>query len=263
MEFLDTIKSLKINLKRSIGTVLIIVEGASDEFELLKQIFGKVLHYNYIFKSRNQEKFKNYDEFVMKGNENSRVIVINTKNSNLSSIKKDDDYLNEIYIKLYTDYGIDIKNINVYFIWDRDDKSNPKEIVTTLIKKLGNSIETIDGDMKGLLLLSYPSLESFIISNFDNKNMFLKENNLKKYIKKHDYKISKISKYTLLKSVTMMHKVFLEFGINNYSLDNFSKTSLKLFKQEEKIRSNKNYYYLLSLISLILLDLNIITLREK
>lgn len=44
MECHITTKSLKINLKRNIGTVLIIVEGASDEF-------------------------------VMKGNENSRVIV--------------------------------------------------------------------------------------------------------------------------------------------------------------------------------------------
>ena len=68
MECLDTTKSLKINFKRNIGTVLIIVEGASDEFDLLKQIFRKILHYNYIEKSRNQQNFKNYDEFVMKGN---------------------------------------------------------------------------------------------------------------------------------------------------------------------------------------------------
>ena len=81
MDCLDTIKSLKINLKRNIGTILIIVEGASDEFELLKQIFRNVLHYNYIEKSRNQCNFRNYDEFVMSGNENSRVIVINAKNS--------------------------------------------------------------------------------------------------------------------------------------------------------------------------------------
>ena len=30
MDCLDTIKSLKINLRRNIGTILIIVEGASD-----------------------------------------------------------------------------------------------------------------------------------------------------------------------------------------------------------------------------------------
>ena len=41
MECLDTTKSLKINFKRNIGSVLIVVEGASYEFDLLKQIFKK------------------------------------------------------------------------------------------------------------------------------------------------------------------------------------------------------------------------------
>lgn len=262
MDCLDTIKSLKINLKRNIGTVLIIVEGAADEFELLKQIFRKILHYNYIEKSRNQRNFKNYDEFVMKGNENSRVIVINLKNSNLSSIKKDKDYLNEIYIKLYMEYGIDIKNINVYFIWDRDDQSNPKGVVKELIEKLGNSIENKNGEMNGLLLLSYPCLESYIITNYDNKTIFLKDNNLKKYVKDHDYKISKINRYMLLNATVMMHKVFLELVVDKYNLDDFSRTSLKLFEGQENVIQNRKYYYLLSLISLILLDLNIITPRE-
>lgn len=262
MDCLDTIKSLKINLRRNIGTILIIVEGASDEFELLKQIFRKILNYNYIEKSRNQQDFKNYDEFVMKGNENSRVIVINSKNSNLSSIKKDKDYLNEIYIKLYTEYGIDIKNVNVYFIWDRDDKSNPKKIVKELIEKLGNSIENKNGDMNGLLLLSYPCLESYVISNFDDKTILLKEDNLKKYIKDHDYTISKMNRYMLLKATAMMHKVFLKLDVDKYNLDDFAKTSMKLFEEQEKILSKRKYYYLLSLISLILLDSNIITPRD-
>lgn len=47
-----------------------------------------------------------------------------------------------------------------------------------------------------------------------------------------------------------------------YSLDDFSKTSLKLFEGQEKILENRKYYYLLSLISLILLDLNVITPRD-
>ena len=52
MDCLDTTKSLKINLKRSIGTVLIIVEGVADEFELLKQIFGGCCNrINYIKKN--------------------------------------------------------------------------------------------------------------------------------------------------------------------------------------------------------------------
>lgn len=226
------------------------------------RFFEMFFHYTYIEKSRNQENFRNYDEFVMKGNENSRIIVINAKNSNLSSIKKDDDYLNEIYKSLYFDYGIDIKNINVYFVWDRDRFSNPKEITRDLLSKLGNSLENKNGEMNGLLLLSYPCMESFILSNFDKKTLFLKDMNLKKYLKQQEYRIANIDRYTLLKATAMMNHLFRKFDVFEYNLDDFSKTSLKIFDQQEKIFKEKTYYYFLSFISIIFLDLNIITMRD-
>ena len=261
MECLDITKSLKINIKRNIGTVLIIVEGSFDEFELFKQIFNSILHYEYIEKNRNQKHFRRCTEFVMKGNKNSRVIVINAKNSNLSSIKKDKDYLNEIYKQLYIDYDIDIKNINVYFVWDRDNESNPKDVTKELINRLGCSYGNKGGDMNGLLLLSYPSLEAYIISNFDDRVTHLRDVKLKQYIKKENYKIIDIDKNKLLKATAFMHKMLIKLGIQDYNLDDFSSTSLKIFEKQENILNGKGYYYLLSLISLILLDLNIISQR--
>ncbi len=261
MECLDTTKSLKINFKRNIGSVLIIVEGASYEFELLKQIFRNILHYNYVQKSRNEQNFKNYDEFVMKGNENSRVIVINAKNSNLSSIKKDENYLNEIYKNLYLEYGIDVKNINVYFIWDRDNFSNPKNVVKYLLSRLGNSTSNQNGEMNGLLLLSYPCIEAYTISNFTKHIIFLKEKNLKKYVKDMDYRINKINKHTLLNATVMMNKGLLNCGIKEYDLDDFSKTSLEVLERQELFLDSNKYYNLLSLVSIMFLDLNIITTR--
>ena len=263
MECLDTTKSLKINFKRNIGTVLIIVEGAHYEFELLKQIFKNILHYHYIEKSRNKENFKDYDEFVMKGNENSRIIVINAKNSNLSSIKKDKNYLDDIYKKLYSLYGIDIKNIPVYFIWDRDYHSNPKGSTKDLLGILGNSMENKNGEMNGLLLLSYPCIEAYVISNFDQSIFFLQESDLKSYIKNKDYQIKNINQYTLLKAVVTMHKVLLKCGIDEYNLDDFTETSLKVFEIQESVLHHRKYYYLLSFVSIILLDLNIITVRDS
>ena len=38
----DTSKSLKINIKKRIGTVVIVVEGATYEFELFDWIFRKI-----------------------------------------------------------------------------------------------------------------------------------------------------------------------------------------------------------------------------
>ena len=125
MECLSTTKSLKINIKREIGTVVIFVEGAKDEFTILKHIFRNLFHYHYIEKSRNKQNFKDYDDaFVMEGNKNSRVFVINLENSNIKAIKEESDYKDAIFRLLYEKFEIDITKVAVYFIWDRDNQSN-------------------------------------------------------------------------------------------------------------------------------------------
>ena len=116
--------------------------------------------------------------------------------------------------------------------------------------------------MNGLLLLSYPCLEAYIISNFDNKIQVLKSNNLKDYNKKKKYNVSEITKNTLLKATATMNKALIKSGITEYNLESFSSTSLKVFEKEEEFFAKNKYYYLLSLVSIILLDLNIITPRE-
>ena len=45
MECQVTTKNLKINKNKTIGTIIIVVEGESDEFYLLKHIFTKVFHF--------------------------------------------------------------------------------------------------------------------------------------------------------------------------------------------------------------------------
>ena len=48
MECQNTIKNLKINKNKTIGEVVVVVEGESEEFKLLKHIFVDVFDYNYI-----------------------------------------------------------------------------------------------------------------------------------------------------------------------------------------------------------------------
>ncbi len=261
MECLDTTSSLKINYKRNIGTVVVAVEGSKDEFKILKQIFRNVLHYRYIEKSRNKKNFKDYDEFVMKGNENSKVIVINLKNSNIKDIQDDSEYKDELFKLLYIKYDIDIKNIPLYIIWDRDKKSNSKTITKELIKTLGNAYENKNANMNGLLLLSYPSIESFIIENFDQRIKTIGNNNIKEYVSDYLYYIDDISNHTLLKSVVKFHKNLREFGIIGYDTSDCSELGLKIFEEEEQIYNKKGYYQLLSFVVVILIDLNIITER--
>ncbi len=197
MECLDTIKSLKINFKKNISTVLIVVEGARDEFQLFKHIFRDVLHYEYVEKKRGQTRFREFNEFIQKGNENSRIIVVNTSNSNIGSIKEE-KYRDDLYILLYEKYGLDIKNVPVYYIWDRDCDSNDEDCTKSLLVKMQNPYEN-DDYMSGLLLLSYPCSEAYTISCFDKNKEFL-DVKPKVFVKDKGLAISDIEKNNLLKA---------------------------------------------------------------
>ncbi len=101
MECQDITKYLKINKKKSVGTVLIIVEGAKTEMDLFNQIFHKVLGYRYVEKRRTKDKFNVFDEYKARGNETSRFIVINHENSNISLLNESSLYLDEIFNIIY------------------------------------------------------------------------------------------------------------------------------------------------------------------
>lgn len=261
MECLGTIRHLKINLKKNIGPVVIVVEGADYEFDLLNAIFRKVLKYRLVTKSRNQSDFKEYNEYVMNGNENSKFIVINTKNSNIGSIEDDEKYRNEVYKMAYEKYNIDLKNCPLYFIWDRDQASNKKDVVKDLLEKLQNPYENLNYE-SGLLLLSYPCVEAYTISCFE-KNKEYMFGNIKEYVnKKKKYKLTDLDRYKIQRATIEMINNIYKLGIEDFEIDNIGKINQKIFEKEEDKYKIKKEYFLLSMISYILLDLGIITFRS-
>ena len=265
MECQDTIRSLKINFKKNINTIVLVVEGAKYEFDLFKQIFRNVLHYKFITKSRNQAEFKEYSEFVMRDNEQSKIIIINTSNSNIGSISDGDNYRNELYKILYEKYGVDIKNVPVYYIWDRDQESNPSEITKDLLGKLTNPYEN-DNYENGLLLLSYPCCEAYTVTNFEKNKRHL-EDDAKEYVKNNFYELRKINRYTIQMAVLEMMKsldrikVKYDDAESYFNIDDMKNINLSTFNAEEKIFERNGYYELLSFISVIFIDLGIITFR--
>lgn len=261
MEYLNTIRSLKINLKKNIGPVVIVVEGADYEFDLFNAIFRRVLNYRLVTKSRNQADYKEYSEYVMKENENSKFIIINTKNSNIGTIEDDEDYRNEVYKMAYEKYEIDLKNCPLYFVWDRDHASNNHKIVRKLLKELQNPYENSNYE-SGLLLLSYPCVEAYTISCFEKKKEYI-DKNIKEYvIKDKKYWLTNLDKHKIqYATLDMINKIY-KLGIREFDIDNIGQINEQLFDKEEKIFESKNKYYLISLISYILLDLGIITFRN-
>lgn len=110
---------IEINDKKSIGRVLFIVEGSKTEFAILRKIFCDILKYEYIEKRRNRP-----DTFKSKNNSTSKVAVINTEESNINYITDSEEYLDVLFEMLRKKYDFPVDNAAIYYLFDRDPKSN-------------------------------------------------------------------------------------------------------------------------------------------
>ena len=110
---------MKINREKHIGRVLFIVEGSHTEFVLLRRIFCNLLGYSYLEKRRNRPDF-----FVSPQDKYSQVAVINTLESNIRDISENDAYLDEVMDLLRERYHFPVDQSAIYYLFDRDPKSN-------------------------------------------------------------------------------------------------------------------------------------------
>lgn len=257
MECQSTIKNLRIKKNKTIGEIVIVVEGESEEFKLLKHIFTNVLDYNYVPIRKNRVI---RDVFYSKSNINSTVIVANTSNSNIKSIMEDIDYKDRLYGILKKEYNRSLKNVPIYILWDRDVLSNDSNVVLKTLKTFGSSLDN-EYEMNGLLLLSYPCVEAFELSNFDKrlwKKVFFTSEEAKREMKSSRCSIVDISEKSLLLSVYNMHRTMNEYGISNYDTSNFKKINKLIYDKESELYEEYGYFDALSLISIMLIDLGII-----
>lgn len=260
MECQNTIKTLKFNKDKKIGTVVIIVEGEQDEFTLLKHIFTQVLDYSYRYIKKNKIL---HDEYKLEDKKNT-VIIANTRNSNIDSVINDEDYKVELSKLLKRDYNKNLKNTSIYIIWDRDKDKNDGDIIQEHYKDaIENFYSAYDNDyeMNGLLLLSYPCHESFILSNFKKRfwlNRYSTSQECKKAYNTSINSIKDINENTILLAAENMHKAMKECNIDFYDPSNFRNTNEKIYKKEEEYFDDNKYFLTLSLISVMLIDLGII-----
>lgn len=264
MECQNITKNLKINKDKRVGRVIIVVEGEMDEFRLLKHIFTKVLDYNYISLKRNkiiQHQFNNKD---------NTIIIANTKSSSIKSIIDETEYVDKLHKLLNEEFNESLKNIPIYIIWDRDKDINNKEkekikkYYETALKKFANAWDN-DEEMNGLLLLSYPCHESYNLANFNKrlwKKTFSSSKECKKEFSTSINLIKDINEKTLLLAVENMHRSMKEFGLISYDTANFKNVNETIFKKEEENFMIDKNFLALSLISILLIDLGIITEKE-
>ncbi|HOV27722.1 MAG TPA: hypothetical protein PK566_15360 [Pseudobacteroides sp.] len=253
---------MRINKDKSVGRVLFIVEGARTEFTLLRRIFCDVLSYEYIEKRRNNARF-----FKNRNISTSKIAVINTENSNISDICDENCYLDNVFETLISEYDFPVDKAAIYYIFDRDPKSNVNtKLIRKLISQLKNAYENEGGLRGGLLLLSYPCIESYVVSNFiDDTHLieFAIGEEVKAFVaqKNTEIQYNKITEDTVKKAASEMMK-YLDMEQIILEIDNMGHTNSKIFERQELKYSKSKTYKLVSLLSVALIDLGIIELDD-
>lgn len=242
---------MRLHRDKRIGKVLLIVEGAKHEFVLAERIFGQLFGYRVIEKRRNESTF-----YKSETDSHSVVGIVSSSSSNIASIK-DKEYLDHVFEQLLT-YDFDIDNAAIYYLFDRDAKSNCNQsLISDLIGMLKNA-RTNDDERGGMLILSYPSIEAFEISNQDDNSWKMEAtlgSELKKYINDNMGRMSRknINLDTLVHAAEELLGYCYAYGIS-LDLDDFEASNRRIFYQQEKKYSQDGVYHVLSLFSVILMD---------
>ena len=152
----------------------------------------------------------------------------------------------------------------IYFIFDRDRENNKKEILEDAIAKLTNSRDNPDFEMNGLLLLSYPCVEALYLNVNNDDKKFGNGKSIKTYsgIKKYRKELTMPNILSAAnKMLNIINQLNIDFSIDD--LDEFSTKNQEILSQEEKIYNKEKVYTSLSLISIALIDLGILSLKEE
>ncbi|MGM9974257.1 MAG: hypothetical protein ACI33K_09490 [Clostridiaceae bacterium] len=249
-------KKYRINKDKNIGTVIFILEGSSSEFNLLRTIFVKILGYELHFLKRDT------DAFIFRGTKNpySKVIAFNFNGNCLYDINEEE--LNKLFFKMSSELELKPENHPIYYIYDRDIKSynHLDNEIRPYLEKYGNSYDNEDGS-QGLLLLSYPALESFVISSFKD-NSFLETmelgNKLKHFMAESKLYQDKIKTDNLIHAAEELDKYLKSIDISSYSIDDFKETNLAVYDAEQSFYKSNKTFHLVSLLCIALIDLGII-----
>lgn len=250
-----------INKEKNVGNVLYIVEGQKTEINIIIKIFNKVFGYQTYYKKRENSKVRCC---ALKNNINinSKIFIVNSKSSNVTTMEDEDFIESELncIVKEYPELNIDIKNIQKYFIFDCD-RIEDQKYMEKLINKYSNSLDSNDEDysLGGLLLLNYPSIESFLISNFCVDSFLVKDDliesgNIKQYNDDMGYIPNKMSKDTIKNAVNELVNALDNMNIKNIDLDNMDRDNLNIYEYE----TQKNYKYIFSSLIISLIDIGII-----
>ncbi len=250
---------VKINKDKNIGRVIFVVEGSKYEINIIKKIFTKIFDYELIVRRNNNNKYLEYNS---KLNDYSKVFLVNAEESALKHIGLTNEYMNNLMEDLILKYDFSIDNASIYYIFDRDPKSNKFDLIKNLHTIYYSALDN-GFNRSGLLLLSYPSMEAFTVTNYlENayENYFELGRDLKCWSKEKGYIPNKITEETLCFAFRELISAFKYLNINysDFNIDDMKNINNYILCKQEDIRKEYNGYALMSLFILALFDLGLI-----
>ena len=253
---------IKLQNDKNVGKVVYIVEGNKTEIELLSHIFTSILDYTLIQKTRvDLDPIIKYESKV---NHFSKIYLINTKNSNLSSISdlSGREYLDNVYKQLFETFHIDLSDAATYYIFDRDPGSNRPQECKSLMDLLKSSRDNGE-EANGLLLLSYPAIEAYLISGSNQIEIekCSSAKQLKEVVRGDEYKISGFKEENIVSACAVMLNSIKDIAgrrLREKDLDDFRELSLTIFQKEQNLWMQEHIFCILSLLSVSFLDLGIL-----
>ncbi len=258
-------KIYKIDKTKNIGNVIFVVEGgrsetSGTELRLLKSIFANILGYEV------QELRRGCEEFIGHGmNNSSRVFALNLPKNQLTQMNEDS--LDELFSRLKLEFNLKPEDCPVFYLYDRDYLSyKPNELRGKYVKKYTDPYANQTGD-QGQLLLSYPSVESYLISCRQEevfKQKYKLGKDVKPEVEKLNFTEENISTHEeLIHATYEMNKGLNHFGIEDYNLDELAPTLLSVYDEQQKMIADEGKFSLLSLISMALLELGVIVEEDE
>jgi hypothetical protein len=238
-----------------------------EKNDILNHIFTKIYDYSCIEIKRkgSSEKINILEKYTSSTNKNSTIYVINTENSNVSSISNGQEYLNNIFRMLYEQYGLEPHKASIYYLFDRDKGSNSETIIKELLMSLKNSLDNGE-NANGLLLLSFPCIESFIISCYEDncKSLTISSKKIKRYLSDNHYQQHRLSSDHIIRACNEMI-TSIAFLINHElitsDIDDFGDLNLLLFEKQEEMYSLNRVYNIMSLLIISFIDLKLVSIE--
>lgn len=267
------ITKFELQKGKRIGQVLFIVEGEKTEPNLIYRVFSGIFGYqmNRLYRNGAYRVFHKTDD------PHSKITVINTEESNIQFIDKDNEFLNRMFTTLIEDYQLDIDNAAIYYLFDRDSASNTDEVfIRNMLSNLASARDAnADMTRQGMLLLSYPCIESFVGMNLITNSIqychargLRNGSELKRALHEDGLLANNIDERTIIHCVNELFRSLRAIGVNTEndafmsSLDHFAENNNAIYEWQEAQRKKNRQYGLLSLLTVALLDLGLINIRE-